>query len=356
MKRKIVLALLCSMMLTPVVTGCNAQNSQSKESTQVVFSKEDKKVFKEVLKDLQEQDKYLVQTVIEAPDGNASYLEVVNNGSSYTEMPVDDNGQLTDTVITDENSTGNYAMTDWVESDGTAYMSFINEDGSMGYYSLPQSYGKKLLERNTGYFEKMVDSFTSVKKEKEKVTGDIGDGEEEYTMYLCSLPAEVVREMLGISTYGLYETYAEDKDVDANVKKLCQFYLEDLDSSLTFSDARVSVAVSDGKLRQLVVETGGLGTKMYVTKTFLMKGEFELREKPDFSKAKDFADSMKEVADYVEDCDTYDEAMKLMEELRTSQGSYNTEDGTENDEAKSEDSEEKTDESETESDDAVESD
>lgn len=331
MKRKIVLALLLSMAFTPVVSGCNQQSNKAQESSKSTVSKKDKAVFEKALKKLKEEDKYLIQTVIEAPDGNASYLEVINEGGSYTEMPVDENGQLTDTVITDEESTGNYALTDWVEKDGTAYMSFINEDGSMGYHSLLKEYGEQLLNRNSGYFETMLEEFTAIKVEKDKVTGDIGDGEEEFTMYLCDLPSEVVREMLGISTYGLYESYKNDEDTDKNIKKLCEFYLQDLDSSLTFSDARVSVAISDEKLRQLVVETGGLGTKMYITKTFLMNGEFELREKPDFSKAKPYADSMKEVADLVKDCKDYDEAMQTLDGVRKSQESYNDSEAKESD-------------------------
>lgn len=323
MRRKVVALLLLSTMSASLLVGCSGSSSEKAVSGSEV------KELKQALAELEANEDYLVQTLMEAPDGNATYLEVVHNGGSYTEMPVDSDGKITDTLITDEENTGNYALVDWLKNDGTMYMTYTDESGNAGYYSLPKEYGKEMLSRNSGYFEDMVDHFTSVEKQKDTVTGDVGDGEEEFTMYECTLPDEYVKEILGANTYGLYSVYAEDEDTDKNVKQLCEYYLEDLDMALTFSDAKVTVAVANGNLRQVVLETGGLGTKMYVTKTFLMNSEYDLREEPDFSKASDYTDSMKELADFVADYDSYEEAMAALnsEDGTTSEETEATEEG-----------------------------
>lgn len=325
MRRKVVALLLLSAMSLSTLSGCSGSGD-----TEKAVNNEDVKELKQALAELEARDGYLVQTLMEAPDGNATYLEVVNNGGSYTEMPVDSNGKITDTLLTDEDNTGNYALVDWLKADGEMYMTYTDDSGNAGYYSLPKEYGKEMLSRNNGYFEDMVDHFTSVKQEKDTVEGDIGDGTETFTMYDCTLPAKYVKEILGASTYGLYEVYADDKDTDKNVKQLCEYYLDDLDMSLTFSDAKVTVAVADGNLRQVVLETGGLGTKMYVTKTFLLNSDYELREEPDFSKASDYADSMKELADFVADYDSYEEAMAALnsQDGTTTEGTETSKDGT----------------------------
>jgi len=287
------------------LTGCSTSSVEG-----AGVSQKDVKVMKEALATLKATDSYLVQTKMTAPDGNATYLEVVNDGGSYTEYPVDDNGNIvSDTQQKDGGTSENYSLADWLEPDGKIYM--VGGTDSE-FYKAPDSYGEKLLSRNVGYFDKMVDSFTSIEKEDETVTGDIGDGEEEFTVYKCKLPAEKVKEVMGATTYGLYDSYVDEKGIDKNIKKLCQFYLDDLDMTLTFSDANVTVAMSDGELRQVTLETGGLGTKLYVEKSFLMNAEYDLREKPDFKNAKDYSDSMKDVADYVADFDSYEEAVEAL--------------------------------------------
>lgn len=329
MRRKVVALTLLALVGSSILSGCGGK------SVDKDVSSSDVKELKQALAELGTHEDYLVQTLMEAPDGNATYLEVVHDGGSYTEMPVDSEGKITDTLLTDEDNTGNYALVDWIKNDGTIYMTYTDDDGNAGYYSLPKEYGKKMLSRNNGYFEDMVDNFTSIKKDEDTVKGDIGDGEEEYTMYECTLPSEYVKEILGASTYGLYASYVEDEDVDKNIKQLCEYYLEDLDMSLTFSDAKVTVAVADGNLRQVVLETGGLGTKMYVTKTFLMNSEYELREEPDFSNASDYTDSMKELADYVADYDSYEEAMKALNSQDEASDSTDVEDTTDTEETES---------------------
>lgn len=303
MKKKLVCALLCCSFL---LGGCSDTGTSSE------VNQKDLKILKTALAKLKTHDEYLVQTVMDAPDGDASYLEVVKDGGSYTEFPVDSEGNITSATENSEDGTASYALMDWLNKDGSMYLTYNGEDGSAGYYSLPKEYGKKLLSRNVGYFDQMVDKFTSIEKKEKTITGDIGDGEEKYTTYRCELPAKEVKNILGATSYELYETYADDKDTDKDIKKLCKFYMEDLDMSLTFSDAFVTVAVSNNTLRQVTIEVGGLGTRMYVTKSFLLNGENEIREEPDFSNAVDYTESLKDVAEYVADYDSYEDALEAL--------------------------------------------
>lgn len=320
MKRKLVCALLCCSFM---LGGC-ATSGEAKDVKQ-----EDVKALKTALAELKTNDTYMVQTVMDAPDGDATYVEVVNDGGSYTEFPVDAEGNITETIQPDEEGNNNFALMDWLDKDGSMYLTKTNSDGSAGYYSLPKEYGKKMLSRNVGYFDKMVDKFTSIKKEDKVIEGNIGDGEEKYTTYRCELPSEAVKDILGATSYELYETYAELGSTDKDIKKLCEFYMEDLDMSLTFSDAVVNVAVANDTLRQVTIEVGGLGTRMFVTKSFLLNGDAELRETPDFSKAEDFTKSLEEVADYVSDYDSYEEAIKALNEKSNTDTTEGTDESTE---------------------------
>lgn len=301
MKKKLLLLIATALVGGILFTGCGKERSDNSNSVSSDIVSE----LKKSLATLKAEDSYLVRTVMEAPDGNAGYLEVVNKGGSYTEYPVDNEGNVSDIDKTD-----GYSLVDWVDVDGKSWMLQSDESGNVSYIKLPDSYGKTLLSRNVGYFDKMVDSFTDIQKKSETVSGDIGDGNETFTIYKAKLPSSKVKEILGVTTYGLYNSCKEDSKTSDAVKKLCGFYMDELDMSLTFSDAKVTIAVSDDKIRQITLETGGLGTRLYLTKSFLMKSEYELREKPDFSEAIDYQETLKNTAELIKDYDSYEEALE----------------------------------------------
>lgn len=304
MKNKIVRVLALCLVGGIVLTGCNASNVEEAK-----ISSKGVKAIREAMASTGTINDYIIQDYYQAPDGEKSYLEVVTDGSSYMEMPVD-KGTSEDGSETNAGETS-YMLVDWLDKSGDYYMILSDAEGNPQEYSIPSEYGKKIESRKFGYLDKMLDNFTSV-EEVVKEKGNIGEGEEEFTTYKCTLPAKNVREILGLETEGLYKFYAEAKDTDKNVKKLLEYYLDELDMALTFSDAVVSISVADGKLRQMTMEIGGLGSKMYITKTFILNGDFEAREKPDFSDSKEFTDSLKDVADFVAKYDSYEEALEAM--------------------------------------------
>ena len=125
---------------------------------------------------------------------------------------------------------------------------------------------------------------------------------------------------MGVGTKGLYGSIVSDYPKEKNIVNLCKQYLEKLKMDLTFSDANVTIGIADGMVKQLSIETGGLGTRLYYTKTILSKLTFTEREKPDFKNCKDYIESMRVVADYVANYGSYDEAMEALDS-KTASGS-----------------------------------
>lgn len=327
MKNKVMSVIALCLVGGIVLTGCNTNSgAEAKISSKGV------KAMREAMAETGTIKNYIIQNFYEAPDGDQSFLEVVTDGSSYTELPVNNGSEESDAGDI------SYMLSDWLDKSGEYTMVIQDSEGNPAEYSIPAEFGKKVQSRKFGYLDMMIDNFTSVEEIGTK-KGNIGEGEEEFTMYKCILPAENVREILGLNTEGIYKYYAESKGTDKNVKKLCEYYLDELDMALTFSDAVVTVSIADGKLRQITTEIGGLGTKMYVTKTFMLNSEFEVREKPDFSDSKDFTDSLKDMADFVSKYDSYEEAMEALSSTTNEleDNSEATQDSTDSAETSSED-------------------
>ena len=319
MTKKVITLLLAISMILSLV-ACSDTKKADGGTPDATALKEVKAGFEK----LKGTEKYLISNTLKAPDGNASYLEVVKKDCSYTEYPVNSDGTIkADAVVGAENTS--YSLADWLDLNGDMYVNqpstSTDKDTSDkkkasvadSFSKMPKTYANLCQGRRTLYLDKIIDSLTSLKKEKDTKKMDLGQGEETFTVYKGKIPSSTVKEVLGVGTKGLYESIIKDHGKDANIKSLCNQYLEKLEMDLTFSDANVTFGVADGVIRQMTIETGGLGTRLYFTKTVLTKLKFNEREKPDFSKCKSYVDSMKEVANYVAKYDSYDEAMDALE-------------------------------------------
>lgn len=254
---------------------------------------------------------YIISTMFEAPDADMEYIECIFNGASYTEYSVDDDGYI-GTVRYGSVDSISYALTDWCTSDGKYYMFQSDENDNDVIYSLPDSYSSKIDGRKTMYVEDMVSKFTSI-QQIDSSSIDIGYGEEEFTTYKCILPADCVKSILGAPSYGIYESIQREEGVSVNVSNLCQYYLNDLDMNLTFSDAIVYVGIdSNNILKYMCLEVGGLGTRLYVTKVVVETNNPNLRETPDFSSAVPYSSTLSDLADFVASFPSYDEALSAL--------------------------------------------
>lgn len=321
MFKKILSLALCGVMLVGM-SAC----SSSKESTKL------NQDYITAVKDAAEKlnstyTDYIVTTTLEAPDGDTQYLEVKHGDTSYTEYSVSDDNQV-GTIAYGSADSITYSLTDWLTEDGKYYMFGSDNDGNNVTYSLPTAYKDLISDRVMLYANKFVDSATAIEK-YDDLSLNLGDGNQTYTSYKLKVPASTVKDVLGVSTYGVYKTIEDDKDISSNIKKLCSYYLEDLDMNLTFSDANVILGIdSDGILKYACLEVGGLGTRLYYTKAVVATKNSNVRSTPDFTNAKTYASSLSDLADYVADYDNYDEAVKALNE-KSSLTNSSTENSTE---------------------------
>lgn len=321
MFKKFISFALCGLMLVSLSACSNGKETAKLNQDYVTAVKDAAKKLNSTYTD------YIVTTTLEAPDGDTQYLEVKHGDTSYTEYSVNDDNEV-GTVAYGSADSITYSLTDWLTEDGKYYMFSADDDGNSVTYSLPTSYKDLISDRVMLYANKFVDDATSIEK-YDDLTLDLGEGNQTYTSYKLKVPASTVKDILGVSTYGVYKTIEDDKDTSANIKKLCGYYLEDLDMNLTFSDANVIFGIdSDGILKYACLEVGGLGTRLYYTKAVVATKNSNVRSTPDFTNAKTYASSLSDLADYVADYDNYDDAVKALNE-KSSLTNSNTEPATE---------------------------
>lgn len=323
---------LCGIMIVSLSACSNGQETAQLNSEYVTAVKDAAAKLNSTYTD------YIVTTTLEAPDGDTQYLEVKHEDTSYTEYSVSDDNEV-GTIAYGSSDSITYSLTDWLTKDGKYYMFGSDNDGKSVTYSLPTAYKDLVSDRVMLYANKFVDNALSIEK-YDDLTLNLGDGSQTYTSYKVKVPASVVKDVLGVSTYGVYKTIEDDKDTSANIKKLCSYYLEDLDMNLTFSDANVILGIdSDGILKYACLEVGGLGTRLYYTKAVVATKNSNVRSTPDFTNAQTYASSLSDLADYVADYDSYDEAVKALNEkssLTNSSTESSTETTTESEESTTE--------------------
>lgn len=323
---------LCGIMLVSLSACSNGKETAQLNSEYVTAVKDAAAKLNSTYTD------YIVTTTLEAPDGDTQYLEVKHEDTSYTEYSVSDDNEV-GTIAYGSSDSITYSLTDWLTKDGKYYMFGSDNDGKSVTYSLPTAYKDLVSDRVMLYANKFVDNALSIEK-YDDLTLNLGDGSQTYTSYKVKVPASVVKDVLGVSTYGVYKTIEDDKDTSANIKKLCSYYLEDLNMNLTFSDANVILGIdSDGILKYACLEVGGLGTRLYYTKAVVATKNSNVRSTPDFTNAQTYASSLSDLADYVADYDSYDEAVKALNEkssLTNSSTESSTETTTESEESTTE--------------------
>lgn len=301
-------SLALSLTLAVSLCACSQSNMTTND-----LNEEYVNVVKDAANKLNETySDYIITTTLNAPDGNTEYIEVVHDDISYTEYSVDSDDNL-GTLSYGSSDTMSYALTDWLDSDGKYYIFSSDETGSNVIYTLPESYKTYVEDRIYLHVNDLLDSATEIKP-FDDITLDLGEGEETFKTYKLKVKGEALKEILGSSSYGVYKCIADDKKSDSNVAKLCGYYLQDLDMSLTFSDSNVVVGIdSNGILKYICLETGGLGTRLYLTKAVVATKNTNLRGTPDFTNTVDFTSSLTDLANYVADYDNYEDALTALE-------------------------------------------
>lgn len=301
MKKKLVsLAVVAGLVLSLCACGNGGANADSVGDA-TAKAELDKAV--EGLNNLNQT--YIISNTIQSPQEYSSYIEVVGDGFNYTEYPVDADGNVITDASADEGSS--YMLSDWMTTD-KFYTYAVNDSDEAGFYTLPDSYMQECKDRTNLYSSIIMSGISDVKKTDEPIKSDLGDGEKEFQIYEGTVSSEAVTKLMKIGSYDLYKSLAETYTDNANVVKYGQYMQDELGFNLVFGDAKATFAVADGILRYYQLEVGGLGTRMYISKSIVMS-QTDVRDTPDFSDAKDYVTLIQNVADYVSKFDSYEDAL-----------------------------------------------
>lgn len=304
MKRFFCLLLMVSLL----VCGCEDGGSQKADSLNQAYVK--------AIKDAAEKLKstytdYVVVTSVEAPDGKFEYLECQHEGDNYTEYSVDENNEL-GTVSYGSAETITYSLMDWLTADGKYYIFGEDNSGNGQVYSVPEGYSEVLDDRCFLYVNDLLAGAISVEPYKD-LTMNFGSGDEVFKCYKLRVSSETLKPIIGAGSYSLYKSINDSQADGTSIKKLTDYYLEDLEINLTFSDATVIVGIDNNNiLKYMYLEVGGLGTRMYMAKAVVATSNSNLREMPDVSGVVPYEDSLRDFADYVATFDSYEDALEAM--------------------------------------------
>lgn len=300
---KVLKSLFLSLVLVGVLCGCTNETQFEGEEFLPIIQK--------AAEDLAGTETgYIIATTIESPSDSIRYIECVKDGASYTEYSVDSDGNF-GTLEYGSSESMSYALNDWLDSNGRYYIFTDDEFGQdITYYV--DDYGKIIGDRAVLFTNKILEGALSIERGSDMLI-DLGDGEATYTVYRVKVSSDVITSVLGAPSRGMYQLLKDQSENNPNMSKLMGYYIEDLDMSLTFSDAVVTFGIDkNGCLRYNVIEVGGLGSRMYVTKAVVEMDNQNLRETPDFTGAVPFIDTFVDLADYVASFESYDSALNAL--------------------------------------------
>lgn len=234
-------------------------------------------------KNLEKKPTYVITTKISMPTGTMQYLDVKTADGVYTEYPASEDS---------EEGTTSYMLSDWLTNDNRLYL--LNSeytdgsDGSM-WFSYPTEYGEKLSVKKSMYSGVLGKGLMGVKKE-EVATINLGlSSSSQVQMYSGTVRAEFVKRLFKLDSYDLYKVLlaeAKSKGDDKVVSYLTES-LDDLDTNLTFSDAKINFGIYEGDLVCYSLETGGLGSRLQLVRQVVF-GDTELRSLPDFESSSEY--------------------------------------------------------------------
>ena len=260
-------------------------------------------------------DTYIIANTLESI-GTLCYLEVVSeNGDCYTEYPLSEDGMYGQ-ISTSDSSDTVYILYDWMDKDGNLYTlnsdySGAEEETNYLWSQMPKRYSELVKSRELMFTDRMLYCMTDVSYIGEDTSIDEGKS---FSIYEAKIPSSVVRDICGLETLGLYSSIREDNVENKSITDLMDYFIEDLEMSLTFSDGKVRLGVNTetGILSYVQIESGGLGSRMYYTKYLTQDSSIEVRETPDFSNSVNFIDDIVSLANYVSSYSSYDEAMSQL--------------------------------------------
>lgn len=253
---------------------------------------------------------YIISTTTEGFGNQQEYIEVIKGNDIYTEYSVDEYGDI-GTIPYGSGESIPYALVDWTH-DGQYYSLGYADDGEV-MYKFPENFATKYdYDREMLYVNRLLAGATEIKPYEDLHLTLAGETST-FKAYSISVDAKTVMEIMSADSRGVYMSIKDSEKSGSNISKLCDFYLEDSRLMNTYSDGRVIVAIdSDGILKFMSLEIGGLGARMYVTKAVVDVRNQNVRDTPDFSGAVPVVSTMTELADFVAQYPDYESALSAL--------------------------------------------
>lgn len=319
MKFKIV-ALMMAVVFT--LGGCGAStstsNTVSTESTFTVSSdvksSEDYKKVSDAITKAMESDNFVVATMVNSPSDSSTYIEVYDNGKSYTRLP-DGNTNYTGTSWQTRVDGNAYILSDYIDKDGNMYLAETADGVSYEMYSVPKSYSASSKSRKVMFLDVLLNGTKDISF-TETITTDLGSGEVELDIYSLTVDSSAVRELHKTGSYNMYDSIRKEYSDEVGLNKLMTWYLEDIERTLHFSDGDLIVALDkDGMPRYMSMQMGGLGTFATISKSIVDITDDAKIEEPDLSQAVEYKTMLQSYADFAKDFDTIEEMFDAMNSI-----------------------------------------
>lgn len=257
-------------------------------------------------------DNYIIANYIEDPSGLTSYIEVIDNGASYTKVSASATPEGYVRAYQEKGDDGVFVLSDYIDSNDNMVIIDTTDNVNFTYYTAPKSYGTLLRSRDILYIDRMIGNMTDAVY-LGNFTIDIGNGDEALDVYEFKIPSEVVESIMCSGTYDLYDSLREANRDNVGLVKILTWYLNDLDPALTFSYGNVVAGVdSNGVLKYTEISCGGIGQMMYATKCVILDDTSENIAKPDLSSAVDYVTVFGNVPEIAEDFDSMSELLSYI--------------------------------------------
>lgn len=333
MKKNFISALVIVSTLTvSCLTGCNNAGSALRKAVasgeaSIDKDSEGRKTLNSAFQKLKGYNKpYVVTTQQTNPYSTDSHITVVlKDKTNYVEYPVSSDSSKS------SSKSSSYINTDWMTADGDFYVrdtkstsSDSSKSGSsdgttLVYEKMPATYSKNMEGRIYSYLPDILEKASNIKKTGTK-TDDLGNGNEKFDMYECTIPAETVSELLSKGSLGIYQSVYSAYPDDKNIRNFCKYYIKTLKDTLVFSKGSVVIGVADGMIKYVSITAGGGGIQTTISNAVITKTSgMKFRSEPDFSDAADYVETnIKPQADYAATFDSMEDAMQALQSQNSS--------------------------------------
>ena len=253
-----------------------------------------------------QKDNLTIESVMSAPDGVTTFFECNDSEDNwYILYPMNDDAMS----LESPGESPEYDFAEYMDFQSRSlYLVDSEADGGQKYLA-PYSYENMQRKRGGMYLD--MYEFKEVEHIGEQDVTLLDGTSDTMDVWKGIVTSDSVKEVLGLGSRGLYIGCKEDDPSNTTLAQLLDYYISELDVSLTFSDGILEIGCKDGVVQYTRLEVGGLGQRLVLYKE-LHDGVVIPFEKPDLSEYVVYADTLRDLAGFVGQYDSYEEAMNAL--------------------------------------------